>query len=69
MPQYGVECTVGQKPSDMESSIIEHVISVMQIKSKQLGNVSQYKKHEDNQMSRNVGLAEWLHRGSTEGSS
>ena len=53
----------------MESSTIEHVISVMQIKSKQLGNVSQYKKHEDNQMSRNVGLAEWLHRGSTEGSS
>ena len=40
MPQYGVECMVGQKPSDMESSIIEHVISVIQIKSKQLGNVS-----------------------------
>ena len=68
MPQYGVECTVGQKPSDMESSIIEHVISVMQIKSKQLGNVSQDKKHDGNQMLRNVGLVGWLHIGSTEGS-
>ena len=65
MPQYGVECTVGQKPGDMESSIIEHVTSVIQIKSKQLGNVSQDKKHGDNQMPRNVGLTEWLHKGST----
>ena len=69
MPQHDIECTVGQKPGDMESSIIEHVISVIQIKSKQLGNVSQDKKHGANQMPRNVGLAEWLHRGSTEGSS
>ena len=69
MPQHDIECTVGQKPGDMESSIIEHVISVMQIKSKQLGNVSQYKKHEDNQMSRNTDLDEWLQRGSTKGSS
>ena len=69
MPQYGIECKVGQKPGDMESSIIEHVTSVIQIKFKQLGNVSQDKQHGDNQMSRNVGLTEWLHRGSTEGSS
>ena len=61
------ECMVGQKPGDMESSIIEHVTSVIQIKSKQLGNVSQDKKHGDNQMPRNVGLTEWLHRGSTKG--
>ena len=40
MPQYDVECTVGQKPDDMESYIIKHVTSVIQIKSKQLGNVS-----------------------------
>ena len=40
MPQYDVECTVGQKLGDMESSIIAHVTSVIQIKSKQLGNVS-----------------------------
>ena len=66
MPQYGVEGTVGQKPGDMESSIIEHVTSVIQIKSKQLGNISQDKKHDGNQMPRNVGLTEWLHRGSTE---
>ena len=65
MPQYGIECTIGQKPGDMISSIIEPVISVMQIKSKQLGNVSQDKKHDGNQMPRNVGLAEWLHKGST----
>ena len=69
MPQYDVECTVGQKLGDMESSIIAHVTSVIQIKSKQLGNVSQDKKHDGNQMPRNVGLTEWLHRGSTEGSS
>ena len=47
----------------MESSIIEHVIFVIQIKYKQLGNVSQDKKHDDNQMPRNVGLTEWLHWG------
>ena len=68
MPQYGVECTIGQKPGDMESSIIEHVIFMIQIKSKQLGNVSQDKKHDGNQMPRNVGLVEWLHICSTEGS-
>ena len=69
MPQYDVECTVGQKPDDMESYIIKHVTSVIQIKSKQLGNVSQDKKHGGNQMPRNVGLIEWLYRGSIEGSS
>ena len=69
MPQYGVECTIGQKSGDMESSIIEHVISMIQIKSKQLENVSQEKKHGGNQVPRDVGLAKWLHRGSTEGSS
>ena len=52
---------VSQKPGDMESSIIEHMTSVIQIKSKQLGNVSQDKKHGGNQMPRNVGLIEWLH--------
>ena len=69
MPEYGIECTVGQKSGDMESSIIEHVISVIQIKSKHLGNVSRNKKHDSNQILRNVGLAERLHKGSTEGSS
>ena len=69
MPEYGIECTVGQKSGDMESSIIEHVISVIQIKSKHLGNVSRNKKHDNNQMPRNVGLVEWLHRGSIEGPS
>ena len=69
MPQYDVEYTVGQKPDDMESSIIKHVTSVIQIKSKQLGNASQDKKHGGNQMPRNVGLIEWLHSGSTKGSS
>ena len=68
MPQYGIECKVGQKSGDMESSIIEHVISVIQIKSKHLGNVSQDKKHDDNQMPKNEGLAEYIQRGSTEGS-
>ena len=53
----------------MESSIIEHVISVIQIKSKHLGNVSRNKKHDNDQMTRNMGLTEWLHKGSTEGSS
>ena len=57
MPQYSIEYTVGRKLGDMESFIIEHVISVIQIKSKHLGNVSQDKKHESNQMLRNVGLA------------
>ena len=61
MPQYDVKCTVGQKPGDMESSIIEH--------AKQLGNISLDKKHGGNQMPRNVGLIEWLYRGSIEGSS
>ena len=69
MPEYGIECTVGQKSGDMESSIIEHVISVIQIKSKHLGNVSRNKKHDNDQMTRNMGLTEWLHKGSTEGSS
>ena len=57
MPQYDIEYTVDQKSGDMESSIIKHVISVIQIKSKHLGNVSQDKKHDSNQMLRNVGLA------------
>ena len=52
----------------MESSIIEHVISVIQIKSKHLGNVSRNKKHDSNQIPRNVGLAEYLQGGSNEGS-
>ena len=69
MPQYGIKCMIGQKPGDMESSIIKHAISVIQIKSKPLGNVSQDKKHGGIQMPRNVGLAEWLHKGFTEGSS
>ena len=69
MPQYSIEYTVGRKLGDMESFIIEHVISVIQIKSKHPGNVSRDKKHDNNQMLRNVGLAEWLDRGSTEGSS
>ena len=33
MPQYGIECTVSQKLGDMKSSIIEHVISMIQIKN------------------------------------
>ena len=41
----------------MESSITEYVISVIQIKSKHLENVSQDKKHDDNQMPKNEGLA------------
>ena len=68
MPQYGIECTVGQKSGDMESSVIEHVISVIQIKSKHLGNVSRNKKHDSNHILRNVGLAEYLQGGSNEGS-
>ena len=58
-------CDRLEKSGDIKSSIIEHVISVIQIKSKQLGNVSQDKKHDGNQMPRNMGLAEWLHKGST----
>ena len=60
MPQYGIKCTVGQKLGDMESSIIEHVISMIQIKSKHLGNISRNKKHDSNQIPRNVGLTEYL---------
>ena len=66
MPQYGIKCTVGQKLGDMESSIIEHVISMIQIKSKHLGNVSRNMKHEGNQMPKNEGLAKWIQRRSTE---
>ena len=65
MTQYGIECTVGQKPGDMESSIIEHVTSV---EPKHQENVSRNKEHDDIQMPKNTGLTGWLKRGSTEGS-
>ena len=68
MPQYGIRYTVGRKSGDMKSSIIKCVIFVIQIKPKHLGNDFQNKKHDGNQIPKNVGLAEWLQRGSTEGS-
>ena len=68
-PVWHQICDRSKKSGDIKSSIIEHVISVIQIKSKHLGNVSQDKKHDSNQMQRNVDLDEWLHGGSTEGSS
>ena len=52
----------------MKSSIIKCAISVIQIKPKHLWNVSQNNKHDGNQMPKNVDLAGWLQKGSTEGS-
>ena len=69
VPQCGIKCTISRKSGDMKSSIIKHVISVIQIQSKRLGNISRDKKHENNLIPRDADLDGWLRQGSTKGSS